>query len=265
VAEKEYEWRLDEVAASELLWCAAYMDRIRISSEKTNASSERNDDVDRDNSGSPMSVTDETAVLPSPLETEEPYQPVYFGQQSNLSSRSDSNTEHQESLSDGRTSPIRVPVPFPLPQPSQLSKALLPFARRVPGLRATEIDIEETVERTAEANGLPIPVFQRPLQRWFDVCLLIDHSPSMEFWGDLGEGIATLFRWQGIFRDVRVWQFDTNVDGRPRLLSGVDAMEREVESLITPGQNRLFRCGNRHLRESLEDGAGHRGVSGTGG
>jgi formylglycine-generating enzyme required for sulfatase activity len=237
VAEKEYEWRLDEIAASELLWCAAYMDRIRISQAQSALSSKPEDDND---DGSEATVTEGTTIPLQSQETEEPYQPVYAGQQPNLQTRSKSNTEQQEPSSDGRASPIRVPVPFPLPQPSHLSKALLPFSRRVRGLRATELDIEKTVERTAEANGLPIPVFQRPLQRWFDVCLLIDYSPSMEFWGELGEGVAALFRWQGIFRDVRVWQFDTNVTGRPRLLSGVDAMEREVESLIMPGQDRLF-------------------------
>jgi formylglycine-generating enzyme required for sulfatase activity len=240
VAEKEFEWRSDEVAAAELLWCAAYMDRILKPPEPVDTALENAEAVTAEENRDETRVKEDFSGSHEPQETEEAYQPVYAGQQPNRSARSDADAERDEFPSDGRASPVRVPVPFPLPQPSELSKALLPFARRVPGLRATELDIDETVERTAEANGLPIPVFQRPLQRWFDVCLLIDHSPSMEFWGDLGESVATLFRWQGIFRDVRVWQFDTHLEGRPRLLSGADAIEREVESLITPGQDRLF-------------------------
>ncbi|NER78062.1 MAG: serine/threonine-protein kinase pkn1, partial [Leptolyngbya sp. SIO1D8] len=236
MAQKEYEWRLDEVAASELLWCTAYMDRIR-SPQKATVFSESEDSGDTDHHGSETSAIEATSPAQEP---EEPYQPIYSGSQPPPPERSDSDSVEQKASSAGQASPVRVPVPFPLPQPAEISKALLPFARRVPGLRATELDIDETVERTAEANGLPMPVFQRPLQRWFDVCLLMDCSPSMEFWGDLSEGVATLFRWQGIFRDVRIWQFDSHIEGYPRLLSGGDALERDIKSLIAPSQHRLF-------------------------
>jgi hypothetical protein len=116
VAEKEYEWHLDEVVASELLWCAAYIDRICISPEKPDSSSEDEEDIGISDDDNETTVAEETTTSPQDQEiVEEPYQPVYPGQLPNPLVRSDLDIEQQATSSDGRASPIRVPVPFPLP------------------------------------------------------------------------------------------------------------------------------------------------------
>lgn len=225
-------WWEDEREMAELIWCAAYLDRIIApwsieQSEQSEATSSNNQEDNR-SSGSGEETPPPGAI--------EPTLPVAYPE--NID-RPMQTSQKRDSVESDRSSPVRVPDPFPIPEPTAISKAILPLARRVPGLRADELDIEVTVERTAEAGGLPILAFRPPLERWLEVHLLIDRSPPMEFWGDLAGGMTTLFRWQGFFRDVRVWWFETG-ENEARLLSGAGQIERNPRSLVAPSGNRLF-------------------------
>ena len=145
----------------------------------------------------------------------------------------------EKNVTEKKASAVSIPDPFPLPNPAEIGKTLLPLARRIPGIWKNQIDIDATIEQTAEANGLITVAMKAPLERQYEIHLFIDVSPSMQFWDDLTAGVATLFRWQGFFRDVRVWRLDTSSD-KMRLYSDVTRIERDIASLITPRQNRLF-------------------------
>ena len=225
-------WWEDEREMAELIWCAAYLDRIiapwLIEQPGQSEATSSNDKDDNQSSGSgektpPPGAIESTIPVAYPETIDRPMQ----------------TSRKRDSVESDRSSPVRVPDPFPIPEPTAISKAILPLARRVPGLRADELDIEVTVERTAEAGGLPMLAFRPPLERWLEVHLLIDRSPPMEFWGDLAGGMTTLFRWQGFFRDVRVWWFETG-ENEARLLSGAGQIERNPRSLVAPSGNRLF-------------------------
>ncbi|WP_419547357.1 SAV_2336 N-terminal domain-related protein [Microcystis sp.] len=225
-------WWEDEREMAELIWCAAYLDRIiapwLIEQPEHSEATSSNDQEDNRSSGSgektpPPGAIESTIPVAYPETIDRPMQ----------------TSRKRDSVESDRSSPVRVPDPFPIPEPTAISKAILPLARRVPGLRADELDIEVTVERTAEAGGLPMLAFRPPLERWLEVHLLIDRSPPMEFWGDLAGGMTTLFRWQGFFRDVRVWWFETG-ENEARLLSGAGQIERNPRSLVAPSGNRLF-------------------------
>ncbi|MCZ8067010.1 MULTISPECIES: formylglycine-generating enzyme family protein [unclassified Microcystis] len=225
-------WWEDEREMAELIWCAAYLDRIiapwSIEQPEHSEATSSNDKEDNRSSGSGEETPPPGAI--------EPTLPVAYPE--NID-RPMQTSRKRDSVESDRSSPVRVPDPFPIPEPTAISKAILPLARRVPGLRADELDIEVTVERTAEAGGLPMLAFRPPLERWLEVHLLIDRSPPMEFWGDLAGGMTTLFRWQGFFRDVRVWWFETG-ENEARLLSGAGQIERNPRSLVAPSGNRLF-------------------------
>ncbi|TRU09008.1 MAG: serine/threonine-protein kinase pkn1 [Microcystis sp. Msp_OC_L_20101000_S702] len=225
-------WWEDEREMAELIWCAAYLDRIiapwSIEQPEQSEATSSNDKEDNRSSGSGEKTPPPGAI--------EPTLPVAYPE--NID-RPTQTPQKRDSVESDRSSPVRVPDPFPIPEPTAISKAILPLARRVPGLRADELDIEVTVERTAEAGGLPMLAFRPPLERWLEVHLLIDRSPPMEFWGDLAGGMTTLFRWQGFFRDVRVWWFETG-ENEARLLSGAGQIERNPRSLVAPSGNRLF-------------------------
>ncbi|MCA2655617.1 formylglycine-generating enzyme family protein [Microcystis sp. M061S2] len=225
-------WWEDEREMAELIWCAAYLDRIiapwSIEQPEHSEATSSNDQEDNRSSGSGEETPPPGAI--------EPTLPVAYPE---TIDRPMQTPRKRDSVESDRSSPVRVPDPFPIPEPTAISKAILPLARRVPGLRADELDIEVTVERTAEAGGLPMLAFRPPLERWLEVHLLIDRSPPMEFWGDLAGGMTTLFRWQGFFRDVRVWWFETG-ENEARLLSGAGQIERNPRSLVAPSGNRLF-------------------------
>ncbi len=225
-------WWEDEREMAELIWCAAYLDRIiapwSIEQPEQSEATSSNDQDDNRSSGSGEETPPPGAI--------EPTIPVAYPE---TIDRPMQTSRKRDSVESDRSSPVRVPDPFPIPEPTAISKAILPLARRVPGLRADELDIEVTVERTAEAGGLPMLAFRPPLERWLEVHLLIDRSPPMEFWGDLAGGMTTLFRWQGFFRDVRVWWFETG-ENEARLLSGAGQIERNPRSLVAPSGNRLF-------------------------
>jgi len=229
-------WWEDERATDELIWCAAHLHRI-ISPESLKGFEPAEDlrsPVNEYESSFDNQLEDSTKDNLSTNE-QEPRLPIAaYPKYTNRPS-----FEKTASSSSDRASPIRIPDPFPLPKPAEISKMLLPLAKRVPSIFAHELDIDVTVEQTAEANGLLMMSFCPSLERWFEVHLLIDRSHSMAFWGDLAEGVATLFRWQGFFRDVRVWHFDTQ-HSQPRLSSGAGSIEREIRSLIAPQRNRLF-------------------------
>ncbi|MDF5732129.1 MAG: formylglycine-generating enzyme family protein [Rhizonema sp. PD38] len=235
MAGEKDEWWADVREVAELIWCAAHLRHII--APLVPKSVERLENLcppDGSSAGKPLE--DSTKTTPLNLEETEARTPIATYLKN--SERPPASFEERESSSD-RASPIRVPDPFPLPKPAEISKSLLPLAKRVPGIWANELDIDASVEQIAKADGLPIMVLRPPFERWFEIHLLIDRSPSMAFWGDLAEGMATLFRWQGFFRDVRVWQFETT-NSKPRLFSGAESIEREIRSLIVPGRHRLF-------------------------
>ncbi|NEQ10304.1 MAG: serine/threonine-protein kinase pkn1, partial [Moorea sp. SIO4E2] len=236
VSEKNQWWE-DDTEVAELIWCLAHVDRIV--APPLSQDIKPPEDLDYLYQESSTENPSDNYPKTPPSVTEKAEQKIPIRTYPKPSDHAPTSPQKPESSSSNYSSPIRVPDPFPLPKPREISKALLPLSKRVPGLLANELDIEATVEQTAEADGLPMLAFRSPLERWFEVHLLIDCSPSMAFWGDLAEGVATLFRWQGFFRDVRIWHFDTR-EPTPQLFSGVDRIERDVRSLIAPGGHRLF-------------------------
>ena len=232
----KHKWWGNERETAELIWCAAHLHRIFA---PPSSQDEERKKLSASARGLPAENYSEDVVKTPPDFAKEIEPRIPLATHFQKSDRSSISPTKRDSSSSARASPIRIPDPFPLPKPASISKALLPLAKRVPGILANELDIDATVEQTAEANGLPIMAFRPPLERWFEVHLLVDRSSPMEFWGDLAEGVATLFRWQGFFRDVRIWNFDTRTS-EPRLFSGAERIEREIRSLIAPSRNRLF-------------------------
>ena len=99
--------------------------------------------------------------------------------------------------------------PRAIRDPLLLPRALRPLKRiRAPGPRV-EIDIDATVEATADADRLTI-VTTRPLERVLDLALVVDQNSSMRIWDDtLGEFERLLVQ-TGAFRTVSRWRMTAN-------------------------------------------------------
>ncbi|MEU6665730.1 FxSxx-COOH system tetratricopeptide repeat protein [Streptomyces sp. NPDC046727] len=98
--------------------------------------------------------------------------------------------------------------PGVLRDPLRLARTLRPFNRRVRSRHRRTLDEETTASRSAEL-GRWSPVLTDVPDRWFDVALIVEQSPSMAVWWGVAGELVELLRRQGAFADVRIWQLDT--------------------------------------------------------
>ena len=123
------------------------------------------------------------------------------------------------------------------PQPLDLSRALRPFKRRWPDGRKLQLDIEETVRSYARTWKL-VPKFRPAPERWFEVDIVIDDSPSMTVWGDMVSVLSTLLRQLGAFRTIRTWRI--SVTGPVPRLHNEGGQPAGTGQLRSPGGRRLI-------------------------
>ncbi|MCQ0002943.1 NB-ARC domain-containing protein [Streptomyces sudanensis] len=96
-----------------------------------------------------------------------------------------------------------------------MTRALRPWKRPWPEGRRGALDIEATVDGYARSGEL-LPVFSAAPERWFDLTLVVDRSPTMRVWEEtLGDFAAVLDR-LGAFRTLRVRDLLFDGAGRPR-------------------------------------------------
>gem|GEM_PF-154166 len=160
-------------------------------------------------------------------------------------------TSGSSTTGDGvRASRVRLPAATALPDAPAISRAFRPFARRYKSGRFRTLDIEKTVQRTAETRFLH-PVFQALPERWFDVALVVEDTSTMAVWQQTIHEMAILLERQGSFRDVRLWRLQCN-DKKitVRESSGVG---RAPEAINDPSGRRLIMmlsdCSSRAWRD----------------
>ncbi|GIH25085.1 hypothetical protein Aph01nite_33950 [Acrocarpospora phusangensis] len=132
--------------------------------------------------------------------------------------------------------PVRLPEAPGLTGGRDLQHAVRPLRRRVPSHRRLTFDENATVAFIA-STGLWLPV-QRPApERWFEVALVVDTSPSMALWRVAAAELHTLLSGTGAFRDVRTWYLDPAKGGVAATPSGPG---RDPRELVDGAGRRLF-------------------------
>lgn len=164
-------------------------------------------------------------------------------------------------------STLRVPGVASSDCPDDLRRALQPFARRVPSPWRTVLDEEATAEHAAD-TGVWSPVCRAVRERWFDLRLVIEDSPSMALWTDTLREFERLLRNQGGFRSVVSYRWSdtkgeavSTLDGRRRVPIErlVDRNRPQLVLLVTDGTSARWRNG---AAQSLLCGVGcHAAVS----
>ncbi|MEU1969691.1 TIR-like protein FxsC [Micromonospora sediminicola] len=148
--------------------------------------------------------------------------------------------------------PVALPAAPGLAGTRELQKALRPLRRRAASRRHQVLDEAATVEVIA-STGI-WSVVQRPARdRWFDVALVVDGSPTMQLWrADVADLQETLHR-TGAFRDVRRWHLTLDEQGchvaaapsaplrNPREL--IDCSGRRIVLVVTDGAARPWHDG----------------------
>ena len=136
-------------------------------------------------------------------------------------------------------------VGFGAPRPIRDAAALPRALRRLrqvrhPGPRLA-VDVDATVEATADAGGTLVPVFTRPLERSLDLALVVDGAPAMRVWDDTFDELTRLMAQTGAFRSVERWRLITDGTGTDGAVSLADASGKvqPTHRLIDPSGRRV--------------------------
>lgn len=100
-----------------------------------------------------------------------------------------------------RAQRVRLPGPPPLPEEMKLGRALRPLGRRRPSATLNVLDERATAEHIAE-TGLPLVIMSPSWERWFDLVLAVEHTPSLAAWRPAVNRFQCLLERCGNFRSV---------------------------------------------------------------
>jgi hypothetical protein len=99
------------------------------------------------------------------------------------------------------------------------------------------MDPEATADQFADTR-LITPVMRPDMERWFDVALVSDGSPSLEIWRETISELYRLLLRHGAFRDVRRWKLLSEASGV--LLVSESGLKQHGRALIDPTSRRLI-------------------------
>ena len=138
-------------------------------------------------------------------------------------------------------SAVALPSAAPLPRSLEFARSVRPFKRVRAYTSRQVLDIEATVEATAQARQLVIVSAPQQTQA-LDVAVVGDTSPSMVVWEGAVRDLAGLLGRSGAFRTVTRWDLILRGDGPPDrrvLLRDAAGTEHASERLVDPAGNRL--------------------------
>ncbi len=137
------------------------------------------------------------------------------------------------------TSARRVFMPSApaLPNVIELSKSLKPMRRRRQSRTQLVLDEEATVTTYADF-GVLSPIRRPEMERWFDVALVVDETPSMVIWRHTCAELFSALARHGAFRDVRRWSL--LADTTTARLSNESGLVQNPRVLADPSSRRLI-------------------------
>ncbi|WP_159424478.1 SAV_2336 N-terminal domain-related protein [Streptomyces sp. 3214.6] len=98
---------------------------------------------------------------------------------------------------------VAVPRPSALPLALPLTRALRPWKRPWRTGRRHTLDVAATVDGYARSGEL-LPVLTPAPERWFDLTLVVDRSPSMQVWRETVDAFTGVLDQLGAFRTLQV-------------------------------------------------------------
>lgn len=120
-----------------------------------------------------------------------------------------------ESTTQVRGTPLSLGRADALPGALTVGRALHPFRRAWRRGSRTRLDIDATVDHYARGGPL-IPLFSLQPERWFEVVVIVDTSPSMSVWEETTNALTRLLSGLGAFRTTHTWHLEW-ADAGPRL------------------------------------------------
>ncbi|MFF0204571.1 SAV_2336 N-terminal domain-related protein [Streptomyces sp. NPDC005017] len=145
--------------------------------------------------------------------------------------------EHTETRATAPAARVSLDAPSPISDPLAVPRALRRFRRvRTPGT-CLGIDIEATVEATAEADGRLVLVHAPVQEHALDVVLVADDSLSTRIWDDTLDAFARLLAQSGAFR--RVSRCRLVATGKGPRLRDAHGVLHPPRSIVDPSGRRV--------------------------
>jgi hypothetical protein len=147
---------------------------------------------------------------------------------------------------------VGLDAPRPLRRVATLPMAVRRLRKVVAPSPQPVVDIEATVEATADASAGSkrwlVPVLTRPPQRALDLALVVDDSRSMRIWGDVFDDLERLLAQTSAFRSVSRWRLSAEEGTirphtRQRDGDGSSQLIQRPEQLVDPSVRRLVLVG----------------------
>ena len=152
--------------------------------------------------------------------------PLYSDDAASDSSALEGAEDTGEESDSSKSLPFKTPAAPALRNQLALSRALRPLMRKVKSQRELLLDEEATAICIAE-GGPVAPVMQPALERWLDLDLVIEVSPSTAIWHETILDFQRLLEHQGAFRYMRTWclQADSETGVLNLFLGGLNLLE----------------------------------------
>lgn len=116
--------------------------------------------------------------------------------------------------------PIKGPSPQLIRNKGEFQRALYPLLQKIESSKYFIFDEEKTAHKIADTNIFQV-VESPSLERWLEIDIVIDNTPSMEYWRWLIKELESLLRCTGAFRSIHFWRIDfDDHTGQPFLISG---------------------------------------------
>jgi formylglycine-generating enzyme required for sulfatase activity len=160
-------------------------------------------------------------------------------------------------------SPLRIPAAAALASKLPLTRSLRAHRRWFHNPQILELDEEATVEETARAGGLLVPILRPALERWYELVLVADSGASMDVWQETLKEFEEVLRTAGAFRDVRrfrlIWDHptaDSKLSGAAEraLLTSADGLVAQAEGLAQTNVRRLVLIATTGAAKTWTDG-----------
>lgn len=146
-------------------------------------------------------------------------------------------TVHERLATSTTMAPGREVTVAPARSPAgslAMGRAFQPFTKPWPHGAGSRLDVDLTVDAYAE-SGILVPVMKSEPERWFDLVVITDRTPSMMVWQADIRSLISLLNGTGIFRRAWRWQLDptaaTITDGRGEPVA-VPARTADVRRLV---------------------------------
>ena len=112
--------------------------------------------------------------------------------------------------------PIKLPDTGIFRNTLQLGRLAKPLKKKINSRIVQELDIKETVRRSAELSTPQFPIYFPVLtpkkEHWLDVALLIEDSESMILWQSLLKEVREFLENLGAFRDIKCYRIKWDGD-----------------------------------------------------